>query len=76
MIKKCKLNSCAHCKTKENLHPTFSTDGKLYFVCSLHKTILNHLDKAYEEGLVKMKEIETRRMEREKKALEREMQYN
>ena len=43
MIKKSKLNSCAHCKSKENLHAVFDSEKKLYFICSIHKLLLDSL---------------------------------
>lgn len=45
MIKKAKLNSCAHCNSQENLHAAFDGEGKLYFICSVHKLLLDSLIK-------------------------------
>lgn len=45
MIAKAKLNKCAHCNTRENLHPVFDRDGRLYFICTTHKTLLDALIK-------------------------------
>lgn len=43
MIKKAKLNTCAHCQSKENLHMVFDADKKMYFICSTHKILLDSL---------------------------------
>lgn len=52
MIKKSKLNTCAHCKSKENLHTVFDNDGRLYFICTAHKIILDALvDEAAKVGV-------------------------
>ena len=46
MIAKSKLNSCAHCASRKNLHAVFTSDGKLYFICSVHKLLLDKLIEA------------------------------
>ncbi len=38
---KSKLNQCAHCAARTDLKAVFSTCGRLYFVCTVHKL---HLD--------------------------------
>lgn len=43
MIPVSKLNQCAHCKERRNLHVTFSNDGRMYFICSVHKLMLDAL---------------------------------
>lgn len=43
VIRKAKLNSCETCRSKENLHVTFDAEGKLYFLCTNHKFLLNSL---------------------------------
>lgn len=35
-----KLNKCAHCDTRKQLGVTFTSCGKLYFLCRSHYLIL------------------------------------
>lgn len=53
-IPKCKLNTCAHCKSQINLEVVFSKCGKMYFLCPIHKMMLDELNKSFEEGLRKI----------------------
>jgi len=46
MIKKAKLNTCAHCPSNENLHIVFDVHGRMYFICSVHKLLLDKLCEA------------------------------
>lgn len=47
MIRKSKLNSCAHCPCRENLHVVFTKpERKMYFICSTHKVLLDALVEA------------------------------
>jgi hypothetical protein len=46
MIKRAKLNRCAHCSSQDNLHITFDRDGRMYFICSVHKLILDEMIRA------------------------------
>jgi len=45
MIKKAKLNSCAHCSARENLEVVFSAPPvrRMYFLCPIHKMLLDAL---------------------------------
>jgi hypothetical protein len=40
---KSKLNRCAHCKSNEDLLTVFSNDGHMYFICRVHKFMLDSL---------------------------------
>ena len=75
-IKKCKLNTCAHCPSKENLEVTFSSDGKMYFACPIHFKLLQALTSSFEAVVKRIQDDKCRAEERVQRILARELGYN